>query len=674
VNRSHASDRHFRIATIAGTAILVVCVAAGLFARFYELGERQLAVDEYYFLVAVDGILEHGVPAFPTAGYYTRGLPLQYITAGSILLFGDSGFAQRLPVAIFGLASVLLLFVYTRPQLGRRLAVVLAVLLLVSSWEVEFSRFARMYSAFQCATLAFLIAYDRALLGERWDRRYLAHAAVVVMVLTHHLGLLMLPLLFVPLLVAAGSWRFPTKWHAIRYALVSAGTAVACKAYTNINFRSGGIYDRFPIDYVPVVSSVLRLPEFPFWNVRGDPVASVAVLIAALAISAALPAAITFCRGGRNWAAAGLTGLLLSSAALHCLVVSAACGLMLWFRHEVQRDGKFSMRYRAAFAFAALMATSWFARALVNREWVSQSGDGMASLAGAVRRAFFGWPDFYTTSAVPWAAALPGIGLLIALAVTHQIWTNRKQPLVILARNPALLIAMVATAFGVLDTTFYAGMRFSFFIYPVMLYTVALSALQLTERFLPKFAARADLIAGCSCLVLFAASSDFSPRHLIGVAGPEASFRIGAFEDRGEIWYPRYDYASAAEFLEARSIDNPQMPIITVGLPPVSHYLDLDHAVFYPRGRPIFHAVTRDRGTRDLWSQRRLLGTDEDLRSYTAGAEAVWLIRFAKPGLQRFRAEEVWSERILDVRRDFLSEDGRIEAVTVTLRPVAESR
>ena len=648
--------------------MLSICVAAGLYARFYELGERQLAVDEYYFLESVGRILEQGVPALPGGGYYPRDLLAQYITAGSILLFGDTGFAQRLPVALFGLAAVALSFVYARPQLGRRLAVVLAGLLLVSSWEIEFSRFARMYAPFQCATLAFLIAYDRALLGDRWDRRYLAHAAAIAMVLSHTLGLFLLPLLFVPLLVTAGPPRFPTRAHAIRFALVSVGTLLASTAYARTDFMNWGVSDRYPSGFIPAGSSLLRLPDFPFWSAGGEPVASLMVLIAVLAVSAVAPATVSARRSSRHWAAAGLTGLLLSSAVLHSLIISAVCAALLLFRHEVYRSDQFSRGYRAALAAAALIATSWLAYALATRDWVSRSGDGMGSLIGALRRSFFGWPDFFTTILVPWAAALPGIGAFIALAVAHQLWTNRKQPLAILARNPALPILIVAIALGVLASGFYAGMRFTYFLYPVALYTVALSILQLAKGFLPRCAARAELIAGGLCLVLFALSSDFNPRHLIRVTQPDASFRIGAFEGRESTWYPRYDYASAAEFLEARARESQQMTIIVVGLPAASHYLDLDHAVFYPRGRTVFAGVSRDRGTRDLWSQRRLLSTAEELRDYTASAKTIRLVRLADATAQPFGVADVWQDRLVSVNQEFKSKDGRVEVVSVTLK------
>jgi len=661
-------------ATVVGVLVLLICCGLGLFARFHGLGERQLAVDEYYYLESVGRIVQQGVPAFPGGGYYTHGLLGQYVTAASVAVFGDTGFAQRLPAALFGLGSAALLFALALSQLGRRFAALLAGLLLVSSWEVEFSRFARMYAPFQCATLAFLLAYDRTLLGDRWDRRYLAHAAAIVMVLSHDLGILLLPLLFVPLLVGSRALRFPTRAHTLRYALVSSGVALACFAYTRASLRYLGVVDRYPVDFVRDPSPLLRIPEFPFWSAGPESTTSLMVLIVALAGAALIPAAINLSRGrsdSTNLAAEGLAGLLLVSAALHALLVSVGCALLLLFRYEVHRSTRSRGRYLGALALSALMATAWIAYALLTRDWLLELGVPASSLMNGLRRTFFGWPDLYSTLVVPWAASLPGIGALAALAIAHQLWTKRKAPPAELARNPALLVVMVTVALGMLETYFSGGTRYVYFIYPVALYTVALSISQLTLAAVPAWGERAHVIAASICVALFALSSDFNLRHLMGVTQPEASFRIGRFEGREAIWYPRYDYASPAGFLEDHA---EAVPIIVVGLPPVSHYLDLDHAVFYPRERPIFRMVSRERGTRELWSQRQMLSSAEELRSYTAGTDTIWLVRLTETARHPFREADVWGDRYIDAQRRFVGSDGRVEVVSVALRPARSPR
>ena len=67
----------------------------GLWARFAGLGDRPLAVDEYYFLVSIESILTDGLPELPGGGYYVRGILIQYLTAGAIAASGDTMLGLR---------------------------------------------------------------------------------------------------------------------------------------------------------------------------------------------------------------------------------------------------------------------------------------------------------------------------------------------------------------------------------------------------------------------------------------------------------------------------------------------------------------------------------------------------------------------------------------------------
>jgi 4-amino-4-deoxy-L-arabinose transferase-like glycosyltransferase len=133
--------------------LLYTFVGILLLVRFDGLGSRPLVDDEYFFVTSVEYILEKGVPEFPTGGYYVRGLPLQYLQAASVHVFGDNEFGHRLPNALFGVLTLILVFFYARIFLPGPLAVTCVAMLAVSAWEIEFGRFARMYAPFQCVTV-----------------------------------------------------------------------------------------------------------------------------------------------------------------------------------------------------------------------------------------------------------------------------------------------------------------------------------------------------------------------------------------------------------------------------------------------------------------------------------------------------------------------------------------
>jgi len=88
-----------------GFAALALAVAAAA-VRAPGLGRWCYTVDEFYFSQSVGFILDHGIPRFPTGGYYTRGLLLQYLSAVPALVLGQSEFTDRLVPLLFGIAGV----------------------------------------------------------------------------------------------------------------------------------------------------------------------------------------------------------------------------------------------------------------------------------------------------------------------------------------------------------------------------------------------------------------------------------------------------------------------------------------------------------------------------------------------------------------------------------------
>src|SRR6188472_3214577 len=219
-------DARWSVWLYALVAILLLAMVWGLFVRFNGLGSRPWAVDEYFSATAVRYVLDKGVPEFPTGGYYMRGLPLQYLQAGSVLLFGDNEFAHRLPAALFGVLTLVFVFLYARIFLPWPLAAVCVAILAVSGWEIEFSRFSRMYAAFQCITVAFFLAYHQAYFKGSEKLKYLPHALALVAVTFHALGLFLLPFLFLPLFIDRNARQGAPVRNRWVFAIVSMATAL----------------------------------------------------------------------------------------------------------------------------------------------------------------------------------------------------------------------------------------------------------------------------------------------------------------------------------------------------------------------------------------------------------------------------------------------------------------
>jgi 4-amino-4-deoxy-L-arabinose transferase-like glycosyltransferase len=209
---------------VAGERIAVILLAATALAlRLPNLGRLGLVADEGHQALAVTGILEHGVPQVPSGNIYLRGAPFLYAEAASVKLLGLSEWSLRLPAAIFGALTVVLVFVYGRMLFGTFTGLIAAFLLAFSLWELELSRYARMYTLFQFGFLAAAIAFYRGYVEGRKGWRPIALALMVLTVTTHELGLFVALLFLIPAFlpneILPGDLRGRGRWRLLVPAL-----------------------------------------------------------------------------------------------------------------------------------------------------------------------------------------------------------------------------------------------------------------------------------------------------------------------------------------------------------------------------------------------------------------------------------------------------------------------
>jgi uncharacterized protein (TIGR03663 family) len=121
------------------TIIFVLIILLAIFSRLYNLGDRVMSHDEnshvYYSWLFSTG---QGYQHTPT----THG-PLQFhLIALTFFLFGDNEFTARLPHAIAGVLTIILLWKWRR-YLGRAGTLITGALMLVSPFMLYYSRYAR---------------------------------------------------------------------------------------------------------------------------------------------------------------------------------------------------------------------------------------------------------------------------------------------------------------------------------------------------------------------------------------------------------------------------------------------------------------------------------------------------------------------------------------------------
>lgn len=176
--------------TPGALAVLLLLTAVGAFFRFWRLGELGFIVDEGYQAAAVAGILEHGVPLLDSGFIYSRSILFLYLQAGSALLLGFDEFALRLPTAILGVLGIPVAYWFGKSLFSVRVGLVLAALMALSAWEIEYSRYARFYTLFQLLYMVGLVAWYRGFIEMKTAWR-LVFVGVFLLILTvHHLAVM----------------------------------------------------------------------------------------------------------------------------------------------------------------------------------------------------------------------------------------------------------------------------------------------------------------------------------------------------------------------------------------------------------------------------------------------------------------------------------------------------
>ncbi|MEM7577073.1 MAG: glycosyltransferase family 39 protein [Planctomycetota bacterium] len=181
---------------------LIVLMLVGGLLRLVHLAELTLQVDEGFQALAVAAILDHGFPLLDSGYVYGRSPLFLYAQAGVAALFGLSEWSLRVPSAAFGVLGIPIAYL-----LGRRLfdgvlprkpfdaavavGLVLAAFMALSAWQIEYARYARFYTLFQCLYMLGLIAFHAGWVRHKAWGKLLFVPVFVMTVSVHDLGVML---------------------------------------------------------------------------------------------------------------------------------------------------------------------------------------------------------------------------------------------------------------------------------------------------------------------------------------------------------------------------------------------------------------------------------------------------------------------------------------------------
>jgi hypothetical protein len=626
-----------RLETRAWIALALLAVAAGIYYRFLGFATWPLATDEYYIYRSMTFVLAGGLPEFPCGGYYTRGLLYQYLTVPLLAAGLKPEFALRLVTILSNLAMLPAAWLLARKLGGVRIAAVAVIILSLSVWQIEMARFGRMYAPFQAVFVWYLYhLYQLMTTGDRRRWRYLI-ALSVAGPLVWEGGVILTVLNFIPLLAGR---RY---WTAV-YGLASVAILVVSVAFLSTNFRTLGPATALPPETAAAAGQVRSLVDsFPIlftdlltspWSIAG--LIGLLVFVASALVRAnlrhlGLPACT---------ALAAITGALLLNQLLLAGMVFAGAVLIRWLPlGAVQQK---SLRF--VWSALVLLAAWWIIYVVML---------GAQDLAITRRlRLIIGFPDLYSNFIYPWLRTDPVLtgvlGLGLALASLFAI--VREDPSA-LGVSVLLLAVLLSLALIGGSASLYQETRYSFFLYPALL-ILALFAIAALAARLPLNNAVLTPFLLLFVFAIFASSKDLSLDHLNHIDRYEVNFRIEMPEDLARHYYTRYDYASAAEYINRHANEN---DVIITTSTPLTHYLAYSGHVYLDNTDGRYVGQACDFGRMERWSGWPLLSSIEQVDTKARGDD-VWIVA----DLLSLRRDE-WVAYLGDRRFSevFISEDGR---------------
>lgn len=549
--------------------LVLALVALGFWLRVRHLGDLGLVVDEGVEAQAVQGILKHGVPKFDSGLIYSRGLPFLYLQAATARVFGLNEFSLRLPAVLFGVASIWAAFLLAKTVFNRWVGLLAAAVMTFSVWEIEMSRYARFYTAFQFTYVIALLCFYRGFIsGERAYKLWFVPATFIAFSL-HDLGV-MLATCFLILL--------PSTSYSARRKLIFGTFAAGLAGLWFLYYRQlrGILHPMIePLPYADLEASAKSIPEkieellgtlnlqIPDMSLvihlkQEDPLLFLTLLW--VVVGATVYLVYRFLRKNDGWRA--LLALPIIWMAFICQV---GLVLVMWavYLAFFMRDRRslLGAPLKVAYGTAAVCLIAWSIVAAVDP----------AGSAMGLMWAMFSYPNFYDYFLRWYLWGWPLLTIVFALGVlllAARFISNRDIPAPLFMLG-AIFIPAVAASFSQPNDD---AVRYTIHLYPLMVIVFAAVVVEATSYFIRHIPAQGKLSQS-----VVAAAVGLAALFISQDANPVAAWSVGDWSYRtprhhirnigGWDSYPRYHTDSKTPSLYVRERLVPGDRVIVLGGP-----------------------------------------------------------------------------------------------------------
>jgi len=640
--------------------MVVALAVAAAWIRIPGLGKWCLAIDEFYFSQSVMFILENGIPRFPDGGYYLRGIGLQYLTAAPMLLLQNRELAARLFPVAFGILSIPMFYMLSRKFLSPASAAVSSLLLLLSSWHIEFSRFARMYAPFQFFLFLFVYFLYSGYYENKEKAKTGAWIVAFLSILVYE-GSVFLPAFFVIVFATRDTGTMKNRMSLAAGILL---LMIANYLFHGISFKEIGVSDPLPPQsasqwYPSDTDFPLHLPDI--------------TLLLALAKSPAYYVPfIFFIVGGiavffrklgreRNRMNVLVLAFLLSLALIHqfgMVVLTAS----LYFILRKESLAEYLKSYRDVGVFLLVFLVFWVC--------IAYFSGNIEKIKGYL----VGYPAFKYRIYMDFAEVVPIWGsvsvVILAVSIGKSLLSRNKRPI-----EPILAILVLSLALvAVLKAPVYVHTtRYCFPFYPLVFIVgmFELESLWLRRVTVEIHPLRKYVVLTIPLFLMFI-TEDYHIRHILNASSKEINFRMGEYSRYAGHWYPRADTRGPVAF-----VDNvyKEGDVIVLEDPPMSPYLSKPYVNYINLADVRIPYSSRKAGKEEMWTGKPLIYEEGQLAEMVPDPpdHSLWLVAvrqdYIDTSFSTRNPPESLSEKFgLDVELRHAGVDGRIGAWEIRRR------
>jgi len=600
--------------------LLYLCVFVslvfGIYSRFVSLGVWSLAADEYYIARSIQNIFERGLPEFTYGGYYTRGLIYQYLSA-PFVYFTSAELGLRLVSAISNLFTIVISFFLVKKIINLRAGMLMVILLSLSIWEIEFSRFGRMYSMYQAFFMASIYFMYEYYTDEKSRSRWFVLLFALLGSFTWEGGIFLFPL-------AVAVTYLKNKKFLDKEFLLYLIPMVFVLAYSLIKFRMMGVEPHFLITVVaekrtniPVNFLFLQLLESNWMVILYSFIMTLNILILLKLKTVQYPVYGKFSFG------ISLLFLMLGFAGLSlCLLFFT---LLVW---KLDEKHLYNVILYTSTLFI-INITFWGVFVYYNSHADLLISNDYKDILKLIEN-IFNFPDLYRNFIVPWFRVIPvttGI-LILAMVYTFYLFLKNK-----IAPSNSLRIVLYVLLFSFilvgLVKSPYSVTRYSFFFYPLLIINIVVVLTYVSSMISKRFFNEASVVYITLALtgVYILISDDYQFKHLNSIDSYEINYRVNHKPAIQEHYYPRYDYKGAASYINknANSSD-----IIITTEEATAYYLNRIDYFFKSTKNRTYPLVATNKGLNERWSTAKLISELPDLDKLITDANKsnkhVWLV------------------------------------------------